>query len=226
MATILLVEDEPAIREMISLFLQQKDYQVISACDYQTALNKLTTSLDLILVDWLLPGRSGIQLIRYLKKQPDYQHIPIIMLTARSSEEDCIQGLNAGADDYISKPFSWQILQARIDAVLRRHKHNHDIIKIDDLWLDPQAQRVSYQQKTISLSGTEFKLLHYFMQNPDKVYPRELLLDRIWGNDIYIEDRTVDVYIRRLRKSLAPYGFDGYIQTVRGVGYRFSNKAD
>ncbi|AGQ37811.1 TPA: phosphate regulon transcriptional regulator PhoB [Mannheimia haemolytica] len=220
---ILIVEDERAIREMLSLYLS-KQYQVIEAEDYQSAINKLGEKPELILLDWMMPGRSGIHLIKYLKKQPETEKIPIIMLTARSSEEDCITGLNAGADDYITKPFSPQVLLARIEAVWRRsYDPPSNLINIDGLILDQQAQRVLVAEQEVKLSGTEYKLLHFLITHPEKVYRREQLLDFIWGNDIYVEDRTVDSYIRRLRKSLEPYGFERYIQTVRGSGYRFSN---
>lgn len=220
---ILIVEDEKAIREMISLFLLQKNYQVIEAEDYQSAVKKLDEKPKLILLDWMLPGRSGIQFIQYLKKSEDTAHIPILMLTARSSESDCITCLNTGADDYVTKPFSPKVLIARIEALLRRVYQNNDIINIDELILDQNAKRVTFQKKEINLSSTEYKLLHFFMTHPEKVYSREQLLDFVWGNDIYVEDRTVDSYIRRLRRSLEPCGFERYIQTVRGSGYRFSN---
>lgn len=221
--TVLVVEDERAIREMIALFLMQHNYHVLEAEDYQSAVNKLAEKPKLILLDWMLPGRSGIQFIQYLKKQEETAKIPIIMLTARSAEEDCITCLNEGADDYISKPFSPKVLLARIEAVWRRSYESNNIINIDDLQIDQQAQRVYFQQTEINLSATEYKLLHFFMTHPEKVYTREQLLDFIWGNDIYVEDRTVDSYIRRLRKNLEPYQFDRYVQTVRGSGYRFSN---
>lgn len=221
---ILVVEDERAIREMIALYLLNQQYEVIEAEDYHSAVNQLTEKPELILLDWMLPGRSGIQFIDYLKKHEDTAKIPIIMLTARSAEEDCIHCLNAGADDYITKPFSPKILLARIEALWRRsYDPPTHLINIDDLILDQEAQRVYYQQNEIILSGTEYKLLHFFMTHPEKVYTREQLLDFIWGNDIYVEDRTVDSYIRRLRKNLEPYQFDRYVQTVRGSGYRFSN---
>ena len=221
--TILVVEDERAIREMIALFLMQNNYHVLEAEDYQSAVSKLAEKPKLILLDWMLPGRSGIQFIQYLKKQEETAKIPVIMLTARSAEEDCITCLNEGADDYITKPFSPKVLLARIEAVWRRSYESNHIISIDDLQLDQQAQRVYFQQTEINLSATEYKLLHFFMTHPEKVYTREQLLDFIWGNDIYVEDRTVDSYIRRLRKNLEPYQFDRYVQTVRGSGYRFSN---
>ncbi|SUT98728.1 phosphate regulon transcriptional regulatory protein [Actinobacillus lignieresii] len=220
---ILVVEDERAIREMISLFLLQQNYQVLEAEDYQSAVKKLSDKPKLILLDWMLPGRSGIQFIQYLKKSEETAQIPILMLTARSSEDDCITCLNTGADDYVTKPFSPKVLIARIEALLRRTYQNNDIINIDDLVLDQNAKRVTFQKKEISLSSTEYKLLHFFMTHPEKVYSREQLLDFVWGNDIYVEDRTVDSYIRRLRRSLEPCGFERYVQTVRGSGYRFSN---
>ncbi len=223
MTKILVVEDESAIREMISLFLTQQGYDIIEAADYQSAVKKLVEKPQLILLDWMLPGRSGIYFIQFLKKHKDTENIPVIMLTARSEEEDCITGLNTGADDYITKPFSPKILLARIEAMLRRvYEQSQNSIEIDGLILDQNALRVSYQKNVINLSSTEFKLLKFLMTHPEKVYTREQLLDCIWGNDIYVEDRTVDSYIRRLRKSLEQYGFDRYIQTVRGAGYRFS----
>ncbi|HHF2286253.1 TPA: phosphate regulon transcriptional regulator PhoB [Haemophilus influenzae] len=221
---ILIVEDECAIREMITLFLSQKYYDVIEASDFKTAINKIKENPKLILLDWMLPGRSGIQFIQYIKKQESYAVIPIIMLTAKSTEEDCIACLNAGADDYITKPFSPQILLARIEAVWRRiYEQQSQFIQIDELSIDENAQRVFFQQQEINLSSTEFKLLHFFMRHPEKVYSREQLLNRIWHNDLEVEYRTVDSYIRRLRRNLAPFQCEHYIQTVRGSGYRFSS---
>ncbi|HHX8234293.1 TPA: phosphate regulon transcriptional regulator PhoB [Haemophilus influenzae] len=221
---ILIVEDECAIREMITLFLSQKYYDVIEASDFKTAINKIKENPKLILLDWMLPGRSGIQFIQYIKKQESYAEIPIIMLTAKSTEEDCIACLNAGADDYITKPFSPQILLARIEAVWRRiYEQQSQFIQIDELSIDENAQRVFFQQQEINLSSTEFKLLHFFMRHPEKVYSREQLLNRIWHNDLEVEYRTVDSYIRRLRRNLAPFQCEDYIQTVRGSGYRFSS---
>ncbi|HHE9455821.1 TPA: phosphate regulon transcriptional regulator PhoB, partial [Haemophilus influenzae 10810] len=212
---ILIVEDECAIREMITLFLSQKYYDVIEASDFKTAINKIKENPKLILLDWMLPGRSGIQFIQYIKKQESYAAIPIIMLTAKSTEEDCIACLNAGADDYITKPFSPQILLARIEAVWRRiYEQQSQFIQIDELSIDENAQRVFFQQQEINLSSTEFKLLHFFMRHPEKVYSREQLLNRIWHNDLEVEYRTVDSYIRRLRRNLAPFQCEHYIQTV------------
>lgn len=221
---VLVVEDETAIREMIALFLSQQQYDVLEAADYQSAVNKLAEKPQLVLLDWMLPGRSGVQFVQYLRKHEETAQLPVIMLTARSAEEDCITCLNAGADDYITKPFSPKILLARIEAVWRRsYEQRTHLINIDNLVLDENAQRVSFEGNDIPLSSTEYKLLHFFMTHPEKVYSREQLLDFIWGNDIYVEDRTVDSYIRRLRRCLEPYQFDRYVQTVRGAGYRFSN---
>lgn len=221
---ILVVEDERAIREMIVLYLLKQQYEVIEAEDYQSAVNKMAENPELILLDWMLPGRPGIMFIDYLKKQEATAKIPIIMLTARSAEEDCITCLNAGADDYITKPFSPKILLARIEALWRRsYDPPSHLVSMDNLLLDEKSQRVTVDDKTVELSATEYRLLHFFMTHPEKVYSREQLLDFIWGNDIYVEDRTVDSYIRRLRRSLEPYQCDRYVQTVRGFGYRFSN---
>lgn len=221
---ILVVEDEHAIREMIAFYLSNQNYEVIEAEDYLSAVHKLAENPQLILLDWMLPGRSGVQLIEYLKKHEQTAKIPIIMLTARSAEADCITCLNAGADDYITKPFSPKILLARIEALWRRsYEPPTSLISIDNLVLDEQAQRVLADGKLVELSHTEYKLLHFFMSHPEKVYTREQLLDFIWGDDIYVEDRTVDSTIRRLRRSLEPFNFSRYIQTVRGSGYRFSS---
>lgn len=221
---ILIVEDESAIREMVALYLLKQNYEVIEAEDYQSAVNRLEEQPQLILLDWMLPGRSGIMFIEYLKKQEQTAKIPIIMLTARSAEEDCITCLNAGADDYITKPFSPKILLARIEALWRRsYDPPSQIISFENLQIDQQAQRVSVENQFVELSATEYKLLLFLMTHPEKVYSREQLLNHIWGDDIYVEDRTVDSYIRRLRRSLEPFQADRYVQTVRGFGYRFSN---
>jgi len=222
---ILIVEDERAIREMVALYLLKQNYEVIEAEDYQSAVNRLEEEQpQLILLDWMLPGRSGIMFIEYLKKQEQTAKIPIIMLTARSAEEDCITCLNAGADDYITKPFSPKILLARIEALWRRsYDPPSQIVSFENLQIDQQAQRVSVENQFVELSATEYKLLLFLMTHPEKVYSREQLLNHIWGDDIYVEDRTVDSYIRRLRRSLEPFQADRYVQTVRGFGYRFSN---
>ena len=209
---------------MVALYLLKQNYEVIEAEDYQSAVNRLEEQPQLILLDWMLPGRSGIMFIEYLKKQEQTAKIPIIMLTARSAEEDCITCLNAGADDYITKPFSPKILLARIEALWRRsYDPPSQIVSFENLQIDQQAQRVSVDNQFVELSATEYKLLLFLMTHPEKVYSREQLLNHIWGDDIYVEDRTVDSYIRRLRRSLEPFQADRYVQTVRGFGYRFSN---
>ena len=209
---------------MVALYLLKQNYEVIEAEDYQSAVNRLEEQPQLILLDWMLPGRSGIMFIEYLKKQEQTAKIPIIMLTARSAEEDCTTCLNAGADDYITKPFSPKILLARIEALWRRsYDPPSQIVSFENLQIDQQAQRVSVENQFVELSATEYKLLLFLMTHPEKVYSREQLLNHIWGDDIYVEDRTVDAYIRRLRRSLEPFQADRYVQTVRGFGYRFSN---
>lgn len=228
MATkILLVEDEAAIREMVALVLLQQGYDVAEAADYRSAIRQVGQQIPhLVLLDWMLPGKSGLQFLQYLKQHEECSKVPVVMLTAKSEEKDRIACLNAGADDYVTKPFSPKELVARLKAVLRRSgfEQAEQVLEIDGLVLDNNSHRVSCHNQEIPLSSTEFKLLNFFMQHPEKVYSREKLLDRVWGDDIYVEDRTVDVYIRRLRKSLEKQGYDQYIQTVRGAGYRFSKQ--
>lgn len=224
---ILLVEDEVAIREMVALVLVQQGYEVMEAGDYRSAIRQVGQQIPhLVVLDWMLPGKSGLQFLQYLKQHDECSKVPVVMLTAKSEEADCIACLNAGADDYVTKPFSPKELIARLKAVLRRSGFDlpEQILEIDGLVLDNNSHRVSCQNQEIPLSSTEFKLLNFFMKHPEKVYSREKLLDRVWGDDIYVEDRTVDVYIRRLRKSLEQHGYDQYIQTVRGAGYRFSKQ--
>lgn len=228
MATrILVVEDERPIREMLTFVLVQHGFESIEAEDFNTGLDKLAEySPTLVLLDWMLPGGSGIQFARKIKQDEFSKDIPIIMLTARGEESDKIRGLEAGADDYITKPFSPKELIARIKAVLRRvpGAHLEEEIIINGLRLDPVSHRVTAYQDDLSLGPTEFKLLQFFMTHPERVYSREQLLDFVWGTNVYVEDRTVDVHIRRLRKAIAPHGHDALIQTVRGSGYRFSAK--
>ncbi|TNH08092.1 phosphate regulon transcriptional regulator PhoB [Testudinibacter sp. TR-2022] len=224
---ILLVEDEVAIREMVALVLLQQGYEVMEAGDYRSAIRQVGQQIPhLVVLDWMLPGKSGLQFLQYLKQHDSCSKVPVVMLTAKSEEADCIACLNAGADDYVTKPFSPKELVARLKAVLRRSgfEQGETVLEIDGLMLDNNSHRVTCKGKEIALSSTEFKLLHFFMKHPEKVYTREKLLDRVWGDDIYVEDRTVDVYIRRLRKNLQKHGYDHYIQTVRGAGYRFSQK--
>jgi two-component system phosphate regulon response regulator PhoB len=224
-ANILIVEDEPAIRQMLGFTLAADGYSYTEAGDVNEAhgaMNVLTP--DLILLDWMLPGISGIDFARRLKRDPKTSTIPIIMLTARGEENDKVKGLDSGADDFITKPFSTRELLARVRAVMRRVQVSgeDDQIMIGTIKLDTQTHRVSVEGKGVELSPTEFRLLHFFITHPERVYSRNQLLDSVWGNHAYIEERTVDVHIRRLRKLLTPYGCDNYIQTVRSVGYRFS----
>ena len=224
-ANILIIDDEPDVREMVVFTLKRQEFNVLTAEDSHSALKKLGEILpDLILLDWMLPDISGVDLARRLKGDERFEDIPIIMLTARGEEDDKIRGLDAGADDYITKPFSPRELGARINAVLRRASptHGKDIINISGLTLDQKGHRVQTQNSEINLGPTEFKLLQFLMTHPDRVFSRTQLLDRVWGSNVYIEERTVDVHIRRLRKALEPVAYDRMIQTVRGAGYRLS----
>jgi two-component system phosphate regulon response regulator PhoB len=222
---ILVVEDEDAIREMLMMVLEQAGFMPIAAADAEEAQKVLDDNLpDLILLDWMLPGISGVEWARRLKKEPIYRDIPIILLTARGEEEDKVRGLEIGADDYVSKPFSPKELVARIRAVLRRSGkiQGQAQITLGDLMLDTEQHRLSIGDKQLEVSPTEFRLMHFFMTHPDKVYSRTQLLDQVWGRSVYIEERTIDVHIRRLRKILEEYGREDLVQTVRGFGYRFS----
>ena len=218
---ILIVEDEAPIREMLAFVMEQHGYQPMQAADYQQALEKVVEPYpDMILLDWMIPGGSGIQLARTLKSKDHTRHIPIIMLTARGEEEDKIKGLEVGADDYLTKPFSPKELVARMRAVFRRVSPTNldEPIDIEGLVLDPVSHRVSANDQSLDMGPTEFRLLHFFMTHPDRVYSREQLLDHVWGTNVYVEDRTVDVHIRRLRKAIEVHGHDRLVQTVRGVG--------
>lgn len=228
MQHILVVEDEIAIREMLRLALKRAGFTVEEAADVRQAHDFMSKRLpELIILDWMLPGISGIELARQLKKKTQTQQIPIIMLTARGEEEDKIRGLEVGADDYVTKPFSPRELIARIKAVLRRisTEYDNEQLVINELQLYPEEHRVMVGDQEVTMGPTEFKLLHFFMRHPERVYSRNQVLDQVWGNNVYIEERTVDVHIRRLRKALALYGYDQLIQTVRGVGYRFSARS-
>jgi two-component system phosphate regulon response regulator PhoB len=224
---ILLVEDEAPIRDMLKFVLEQSGYETIEAEDYNVALERVVEPYpDLILLDWMLPGGSGVQLAKKLKQHEYTRDIPIIMLTARGEEEDKVRGLEAGADDYVTKPFSPKELIARVKAVIRRvtPTSSEDVIESQGLRLDPVSHRVSANETPLDMGPTEFKLLHFFMTHAERVYSREQLLDNVWGTNVYVEDRTVDVHIRRLRKAISEFGHDNMIQTVRGAGYRFSIK--
>lgn len=221
---VLLVEDEAAIREMVGFALRRAGFEMAEAADGRAAQARLGEQVpDVILMDWMLPDISGIELVRRLKRDEFTRDIPVIVLTARSAEDDKIHGLDSGADDYVTKPFSPRELVARIRAVLRRGDGaDQEVIEVDGLRLDSASHRVSAGDREIAIGPTEYKLLKFFMTHPDRVYSRAQLLDHVWGRSAYVEDRTVDVHVLRLRKLLKPYEFDKMIQTIRGSGYRFS----
>ncbi len=224
-AKILIVEDEAAIRELITYNLQQAGYDAVCAEDAEKAMQLINDALpDLILLDWMLPKMSGVEFARMLRRNERTRIIPIIMLTARTQEADKVTGLEMGADDYITKPFSPRELIARINAVLRRliPEASDEVVEIDGLKLDPVHHRVTAENKEIELGPTEYRLLHFLMTHTERVYSRSQLLDRVWGDHVFVEERTIDVHIRRLRKALESAGRDEWVQTVRGAGYRFS----
>jgi len=220
---VLLVEDDEDIGEMLQLSLQSSGIGVTWCVDVMKAQESLRDSTpDIILLDWMLPGISGPDWVKFLKNQDENKRIPIIMLTARSAEEDKIAGLETGADDYVTKPFSVRELIARMNAVLRRAetKAVSSEIKVGPLLIDPDSHRVAINDVDVMMSPTEYKLLHFFASHPNKVYSRNQLLDNVWGDNVYVEDRTVDVHIRRLRKILDAQGCADLVQTVRGFGYK------
>jgi len=222
---ILIVEDEQAIREMVCLALNQAGFDCREAADTNEAQTRILEAVpDLILLDWMLPGASGIDYARKLRREKLTQTVPIVMLTARTQEEDKVRGLDTGADDYITKPFSTRELVARIKALLRRTAPQavDQPVEVSGLSLDPVTHRVQAQGHKLDLGPMEFKLLHFFMTHPERVHSRGSILDSVWGANVYVEERTVDVHIRRLRKALTPSGFERLIQTVRGAGYRLS----
>ena len=224
-AQILVVEDEPGIQELIAINLSRAGHLVQCAADAEAAQGLVRASVpDLILVDWMLPGMSGIDLARLLRSEPRTRDVSIIMLTARDEERDKITGLETGADDYITKPFSPRELLARIAAVLRRRvpQATENAVEVGALRLDPAAQRVTAAGAELALGPTEFRLLHFFMTHANRVYTRAQLLDQVWGNQYSGEERTVDVHVRRLRVAMEEGGHDDLIQTVRGSGYSFS----
>ena len=224
-ATILVVEDEPAIQELIAYNLKQAGHLPLRADNAEQAISLVGNALpDLVILDWMLPGLTGIEFARRLRADKRTRSIPIIMLTARSDEQDKLQGLETGADDYITKPFSPRELNARIKAVLRRRapEMTDDVVKLGGLQLDPASHRVTGNGELVELGPTEFRLLHFLMTHSERVHSRTQLLDQIWGDHVFVEERTVDVHIRRLRKALEPTELDALVQTVRGTGYRFS----
>jgi two-component system, OmpR family, phosphate regulon response regulator PhoB len=222
---ILVVEDEPAIQELIAVNLEHAGHHVMRAKDAESALGLVKSALpDVLLIDWMLPGMSGASLAKQLRQDERTRQIPIIMLTARAAEQDKVAGLEAGADDYITKPFSPKELVARIKAVLRRRapQTTDDPVELAGLRLDPGTRRVFGNGTALEIGPTEFRLLHFLMTHPERVHSRAQLLDKVWGDHVFIEERTVDVHIRRLRKSLEGTSHDRLIETVRGSGYRFS----
>jgi two-component system phosphate regulon response regulator PhoB len=226
---ILIVEDEKAIRDMIAFGLRRAGFDVREAEDCTAARASIADQRpDLLLVDWMLPDQSGLDLTRAVKRNKDTEDMPVIMLTARADEHDKVSGLEGGADDYVTKPFSPRELLARINAVLRRSSPagSGERVEAGGLMLDTAGHRVTVDGQTVSLGPTEYRLLQFFMEHPERVYSRSQVLDRVWGGNVYVEERTVDVHIRRLRKALEPYGRDALIQTVRGAGYRFSTRPE
>ncbi|CAM3899842.1 phosphate regulon transcriptional regulator PhoB [Vreelandella rituensis] len=222
--TVLIVDDEAPIREMIAVALEMADYHVLEASNAQDAHAMIVDHQpDLLLLDWMMPGISGIELARRLKREEATAELPIIMLTAKGEEDNKIQGLEAGADDYITKPFSPRELVARLKAVLRRATPRgvEEVVEIDGLLLDPMSHRISAHGKSLEMGPTEYRLLQFFMTHQERAYTRSQLLDQVWGGNVYVEERTVDVHIRRLRKALGD-AHQHLIQTVRGTGYRFS----
>ncbi|GAA5236709.1 phosphate regulon transcriptional regulatory protein PhoB [Verticiella sediminum] len=226
-STVLVVEDEPAIQELIAVNLGIAGHRVLRADDAEQAQQLIRDELpDLILLDWMLPGASGIQLARRLRSEARTRDVPLIMLTAKTDEQDKVEGLETGADDYMTKPFSPRELMARIKAVLRRRapQLTDDQIDVGGLKLDPATHRVIGHDQQLTVGPTEFRLLHFFMTHPERVFSRAQLLDQVWGDHVFVEERTVDVHIRRLRKALSASGHDVHVETVRGSGYRFAEE--
>ena len=222
---ILIVDDEPAIRDMVAFALRKGDYEPVHAGDAREAAAAIAEKVpDLILLDWMLPGTSGLELARRWRRDDLTRDVPIIMLTARGEENDRVSGLESGVDDYVVKPFSARELLARIKAVLRRSREDEDdgSVTVGRLRIDGAAHRVVAGDQPVHVGPTEYRLLHFFMTHADRVYSRAQLLDHVWGGNVYVEERTVDVHIRRLRKALEPASLEEMVQTVRGSGYRFS----
>jgi two-component system phosphate regulon response regulator PhoB len=228
MATILIVEDEPDIQELVAYNVQRAGHRPLRAGSAEEAQDVVRAQLpDCIVLDWMLPGMSGVDFARWLRANKRTAIVPIIMLTVRGDEAHKLAGLEAGADDYMTKPFSPRELNARVKAILRRRapQMTDDSVEMEGLRLDPASHRVTVDGKPVTLGPTEYKLLHFFMTHPDRVYTRTQILDAVWGDHVFLEERTIDVHIRRLRKALAPTGHDRLVQTVRSTGYRFSASA-
>lgn len=225
---ILVVEDEAAIRDMIRFALSTTDFEMIEAENAREAEIKLTNQVpDIVLLDWMLPGKSGVDFLRWQKQHPTFKDIPVIMLTAKAEDYHKVKGLTAGADDYITKPFSPKELVARVQTVLRRGplKSLDNVIQIDDITLNTNTHEVSIANNIVPLTPIEYRLLYYFVTHQNKAYTRDQLLTHVWGGDVYHDERTVDVHIRRLRDQLKPHGADNVIQTVRGIGYQCRSQA-
>lgn len=222
--SILIVEDDPGIQDMLKFSLEPDGYTVHTADTVREGWTIIeSTELHLVLLDWMLPDSSGVDLLHRIRKY--HSMLPVIMVTAKAEEENRVLGLDIGADDYVSKPFSVRELKSRIQAVLRRTMPEEQSLQVGDLMIDPVSQRVKVADQEINLSPTEFKLLHYFMGHTDRVFSRSQLLDQVWGVQVYVDERTVDVHIRRLRKQLEPFNLASMLQTVHGFGYRFSRQA-
>ncbi len=220
-ANILIVEDDPGIQDMLKYSLSADGYVLHQAYTVKEGWQAIEKkAIDLVLLDWMLPDNSGIDLLHRIRKY--HAMLPVIMVTAKAEEDDRVLGLDVGADDYITKPFSVRELNARIQALLRRAMPDEQPLQIGELFLDPVSHRVKVNETSLSLSPTEFRLLHYFMSHTDRVFTRTQLLDQVWGSQVFVEDRTVDVHVRRLRKQLMPYKMDSLLQTIHGSGYRFS----
>ena len=225
---VLVVEDEPAIQELISVTLARNGHTVRRSATAQEAAQAIADALpDLVLLDWMLPDGSGPAFARKLRADARTRELPIIMITARAGEDDKVQGLQSGVDDYVTKPFSPRELEARIQAVLRRRLPHvsREAVDVEGLVLNPGTRTVTGGRRTLKMGPTEFELLHFFMTHTDRVYTRAQILDQVWGDHVFLEDRTVDVHIRRLREALAPSGHERLVETVRGAGYRFLSKA-
>ncbi|HUL97155.1 MAG TPA: phosphate regulon transcriptional regulator PhoB [Usitatibacter sp.] len=227
-ASILVVEDEPAIQELISISLARNGHTVRRSANAREAYEAVVAALpDVILLDWMLPDGSGPSLARRLRSEARTREVPIIMLTARAGDDDKVAGLDSGVDDYVTKPFSPRELEARIQAVLRRRmpQLSKEAVDVEGLVLNPATRTVTGRGRTLKMGPTEFELLHFFMTHTDRVYTRAQILDQVWGDHVFLEDRTVDVHIRRLREALSPSGHERLVETVRGAGYRFRSSA-
>ena len=225
--TVLIVDDEAAIREMVSLALETAKFNVLEASDSQEGHAIIIDSQpDVLLLDWMMPGTTGLELLRRLRRDPLTEKIPVILLTAKTSEDSKITGLDSGADDFISKPFSPKELVSRIRAVIRRSTVTEpsEPIKVGEMLFDPESHRVSICDEPVDIGPTEYRMLQFFLTHQERVYSRDQILDHVWGANVYLDERTVDVHIRRLRRAISVAGHEKYVQTVRGTGYRFSTR--